>query len=845
MFSKNNSQRLKKKKVLFGLFKPVFVLQKAVCLLLFCVLTGFQSMEDNGDIRFSYITSEQGLDSDECNFVFEDSEGFLWIGTNGGLFRYDGYELLNFENIVRDTNNIIGKSKYLGIAEGKDDVLWIASSQGVYSYHRKTSAIELLIKSEDIFDVTISDARIAIAYDPAGKVWLGGTKGIFIYDLEREKFEYFNSIKGQRVRGVKDIMVSSSGDIWIATWGDGLGRYDPSGNTFDIFEGFTRGPDTDQHNVLSALYEDDHGDLWTGTWGDGLYRLDITAPDNPRILDWFYIDGREENPGLPSYIIYDISEDIRGRIWVGTPFGISILKKSSQKEGYTIRNHNSREENEKLNNNEVKSITRGSSGLMWLSTYGGGINKVDLRKDRFPLFHIATEDPIRKSQSVYAFTRDSKDRLFLGIHSLGFGIYDTETNIFTPYTDIPDYRPLADFDINTVRNFTWDKKGDLWLGTRYKGLIKYNVERKEYIAVGRSGKGLPLFKEVFQVRLDLKNNLWSLTNKGIFHVVQSDDFKSCDVQPFEPVQADSCKPIDAGFSDFVIDRGGYFYLATKDGNLWKSTESIYEAVQDLYFKEIRRPGQKNKSINSLFVDSRQKLWVGTNNGLEVYGKNGKPHNTNLLSEINNLSVHSMEEDERGNLLVTSNKGVIYINITSGNPDHKIFTTRNGLQANFFIKDVIYKDTEGGIYIGGHRGFNYINPIEITDELNLPALVFTNLQNSSEVYFNSDGFSKETPFRIPYDDNIISITFASLDLRNPESLYYAYKLEGLEEEWKYVSSGNRTATYVNLPPGNYTFKVKGTNSSGQWSPQTIELPVYVQTAPYLTWWAYTLYALLSL
>ncbi|RAV29582.1 hybrid sensor histidine kinase/response regulator transcription factor [Sinomicrobium soli] len=826
------------------------LLARGMLLLLLCgMLMGFQKrngkMGETEGPEFSYITSEQGLDSDECNFVFEDSEGFVWIGTDGGLFRYDGYELLNFEHIVGSSDHKIGRNRYFGMTEGPDKVLWIASSQGVFSYCKKTASIALILKGEKIFNRTISGVRIIIACDTYGKIWMGGTKGVFVYDPEQKGFKHYNAVDGKWMHGIRDILVSASGEVWIATWGDGLFRYQRKADKFEALKIFTHGPLKRQHNTLSALYEDEEGYLWVGTWGDGLYKLDITNPECPEILNWYYIYGDRGESVLPSYIIYDISEDLLGRIWVGTPFGISILEKTLAGQDYAIKNYNYSEENKRLNNNEVKSITRSRSGLMWLATYGGGINKADLRKDRFPLYHIVTTDPFRKSQSVYAFTRDPGDRLLLGIYSLGFGVYDMDTHVFTPYTEIPEYRSLTDLEINTVKNFTWDKNGYLWLGTRYKGLIRYDPDQQDYLAVNRDKDGKTLFKEVFQVRTDLKNNLWSLTNKGLFHIVQEDDAEDCRALSFAPLQADSLKPITSDFSDFVIDRGGYFYLATVDGDLWKSTASIYEPAEELCFEKVSRPVEKNKSINALFVDSRQQLWVGTNNGLEIYDKNAQSYNTHLLSGINNLSVHSMEEDDRGNLLVTSNKGVIYMNVTSDELDHKMFTTRNGLQANFFIKDAIYKDPEGGMYIGGHRGFNYIQPLEIKEEFNPPALTFTRLQNSGRTYFSAERFSKDEPFSIPYDDNIISISFTSLDLRAPENLYYAYRLKGLEEDWKYVSFNNRTATYINLPPGNYTFEVKGTNGSGQWSRNAITLPVYVETAPYLTWWAYVLYILVFL
>ncbi|MAZ28233.1 MAG: hypothetical protein CL868_14305 [Cytophagaceae bacterium] len=804
-------------------------------------LCSFQSIDEK-NLIYSGITSENGLDSDESNFVYQDNDGFLWIGTNGGLFRYDGYEILNFETLVPNSKEIIGKARYFGLVQDKNDHLWISCSAGIFSYDKLSTSVELIKKGSEIFDDTYSGSSIAIEYDPSGKIWFGGNKGIFIYNIESGISLHHNSIiKEENTRGLRDIMISSSGDVWLATWGKGLGRYIPDNNTFEVFNDFDRGPLTDKHNVLNSLFEDENGLLWVGTWDEGLYVLDISNPKVPQIIKWFG-QGDDKSTCLPSNIIYDLNSDINGDIWIGTPFGLSIIRHKDNK-AFEFVNYDCKKRNDQLVSNEIRGIIRDRSGLMWLAIFGGGVNKFDLRRNNFPLYNITAQDP-RKSQSIHSFTKDPMGRLLMGVQSMGFGIYDLNKRTFMPYEKVEDYESLFDLGLNTIKNFTWDKNGNLWIGGRFKGLIKYDVKRKKFVSVSGRIKKNQVFKEVFKVQVDLDNNVWAMSNKGLFRVEQGEKFDDNRLRNINPLnKKDGTK---TSYSDFTISKSGYLYLSTNKGDIFKSSASVYSIpLEEQSFKRIDRPVEGNVSVNTLFVDSRDRLWVGTNTGLENYGEDSILVNPDLLPGIKNLSVHSFEEDEKGNMIATSNKGLIYIDNLSGKPVPNFYTTRNGLQANYFIKGSLFKDNTGKVYAGGHHGFNIIDPIKIKDDYVKPSLTFTNLHTNKKNLFGYKGYSKNNPLVINYDDNIITLSFASMDFRDADNLNYAFKLEGLDEDWKFVSANNRTATYVNLRPGEYDFQVKATNANGQWSKDGLTLPIFVETAPYFTWWAFTIYVLIIL
>jgi hypothetical protein len=233
------------------------------------------------------------------------------------------------------------------------------------------------------------------------------------------------------------------------------------------------------------------------------------------------------------------------------------------------------------------------------------------------------------------------------------------------------------------------------------------------------------------------------------------------------------------------------------------------------------------SINALFFDSAENLWLGSGgDGLKILDqKSGKfiCHKKKMEGVI----IYDITEDAGGNILATSNKGLVHLKKEDENYQISLLTARNGLQSNVFIKGALFHDQKH-LFIGGHNGFNYFNPLLLKQDTIAPKIVFTSLKTSKK-NFNPYAFGKANPFVINYDDNLFTVSFSSLDLRDPDYIKYAYKLEGLDEDWQSVTSNSRTATYVNLKPGNYTFKLMSTNSMGRWNEEAVTLPIKVNTA----------------
>lgn len=783
------------------------------------------SSQDYTSLQFSAITSNDGLPSIECNFVYQDIDEFLWIGTNEGLYRFDGYSLKGFDLLVNYPSKNL---QFVNCAEDKDGNMAFGTSNGIIVYSRTTNEITVIKPWERLQSTIINNKFPSITYDQKGRLWFGNSEGLFLFDAVADTLIPFS----QEI-SVKDIVYSKNGDIWIAIGLRGLAKVNAKDSTLNHFKLFNN----DFKKGIYSLFEGSDNILWAGTWDNGLYAFDISQPDQPVIKKSFRHS--PDNPNtISGDIIFDMATDNYGNLWVGSPYGLSIMQ-DPLSEDVSVFNYKYSKGHNSLTNNEIRSIIKDRTGVMWMATEGGGVNKVDIHKNKFKPYAITEVDPQKKSQTIQAFTFDRENELLIGVKSLGFGSYDIEQELFVHFEDIPQYAPLKDIKINTVKNFTWDSDSSLWLGTRYKGLIKYDVETKDYLRLKNlKGNRKLRAKEIFSVKDGLNNDLWVVANSGLYKILPGT------TKAFDDFSVEKIPLLEGKYiSDIAFDKSGRLWIATYKGDLLKSQEPVNNYEKDIPFVYVNKAQTgAGISINALFFDSADNLWLGSGgDGLKILDQvSGKfiCHKKKMEGVI----IYDITEDAKGNILATSNNGLVHLKKEKKSYEISLLTARNGLQSNVFIKGALFHDQEKHLFIGGHNGFNYFNPLLLKQDTIAPNMVFTDLKTSKK-RFNPNAFNKENPFIINYDDNLFTISFSSLDLRDPDYIKYAYKLEGLDEDWQSVTANSRTATYVNLKPGNYTFKLLSTNAMGKWNEEAATLPIKVRTAPYLTWWAYSIYVTL--
>jgi ligand-binding sensor domain-containing protein len=526
--------------------------------------------QDYTSLEFSAITSNDGLPSIECNFVYQDVDDFLWIGTNEGLYRYDGYSLKGFDLLVNYPSKNL---KFLNCAEDKNGNMSFGTSNGIIIYSRSTNEIIKIKPSERLQSTLINNKFPSLTYDNKGRIWFGNSEGLFLFDTVADTLICFT-----QEASVKDIVFTESGDIWIASGLAGLAKVNEEDSTLSQFQQFN---DNFKKGIYS-LSEGSENVLWVGTWDNGLYAFDISKPDQLVVKKSFRHSPDDTNT-ISGDIIFDMATDNYGNLWVGSPYGLNILQ-DPLSEDVSIFNYKYSKGHNSLTNNEIRSIIKDRTGVMWMATEGGGVNKVDIHKNKFKPYAITEIDPQKKSQTVQSFTFDPDNKLLIGVKSLAFGSYDIEKELFVHFEDIPRYAPLKEIKINTVKNFTWDSDSGLWLGTRYKGLIKYDIKTGEYrkLKILKGDRQLRA-KEIFSVKKDLNKDLWVVANSGLFRVFPGKT-KAFDDFYVQKVPVSEGKDI----SDIAFDKSGRIWIATFKGNLIKSEEPVNNHEEDISFVYVNK-----------------------------------------------------------------------------------------------------------------------------------------------------------------------------------------------------------------------------------------------------------------
>jgi len=813
-------------------------------LLLFLIFTiQLLKAQDYSSLNYNNLGAYDGLPSEECRFVFQDSRDFLWIGTEEGLIRYDGYDLINLSKLAEsELSNIF----FTDATEDPNNHLWFSSKQGIYHLNPYNYEIKHIQPGQYKHTHHLSNNVTSIVCDGDSNIWFGGPSGLFKYQVRNDSLQHYQVNSNQNQNNsqlVKKLLFTSKNELWLATWENGIVKYNKSKDQLEYQA-------IPNHNIINEFYEDNRGNLWVARWNKGISVIDISDSRDPEIIKKFSYTPTSRKATIPDNVIHSFVNDKYGNIWIGTPYGLVIIEKPySDKPTLYQKEHHS--EKESLSNNIVRDIFLDRSGIIWVSTGGGGIDKIKIHSPQFRTRTIPELDPHKKSQTIHCFTHDNKGRFLIGVQGLGFLIYIPETNRYLLPAEVNDYEELSEIGINTVKSFLWDNDSNLWIGTRFKGLIKYNPGTGNMILLNPETKNqLFMAKMISSLRHGNYNNIWAATPNGLYRIVNgpTKNLSDFSVKRFNYIPGNNTSLPSNDISDVIIDDEGYLWTATYQSGIARSITPLKNNEDEINFRSYRGKKRDNKMetdhIMTLFKDSKGELWVGTGGkGIKKWDLENEhfysPFEKNMMD---GYIIYAINESDDRKIWATSNKGLIRLTPDSSGYATEFFSSRDGLQGDVFLKNSFYKTSNGHFLIGGHKGYNTFDPANIAIDEFEPSIEITSLNVSGQIK-PPHKFSKESPLILTHNDKYVSFSFASLDFRMPEKNRYAYKLEGFEQGWQYVDHNTRSATYANLKPGNYKFIVKGTNSKGKWIHNSNTIPIRVKRAPYATWAAFTGYIII--
>lgn len=656
-------------------------------------------------------------------------------------------------------------------------------------------------------------------------LWIGTENGIYILNLETARFTPFEPVREKRIG---DILKDKDGIIWITTRLHGLYRYDPAKNATINYKS---GNSDLSSNELTKLAQDDDGNIWIGTLGAGinlynpLSKTFSTLPLNNRIINTIY-KGKDGtmwigtmNGGLYKYqhrtfrtythtdspssikdnIVRAICQIGPDKLYVGTEKGLNVLDLATDRfTAYT----NSSNDPFSIGDNSVYTIYPDKAGMLWVGTFFGGVSYFNEKGSDFELYYPTGEPGALSGRAVSCFLEEAPGKLLVGTEDGGLQYFNATTKTFSrfPY-------PLSYHNIHTLLK---DKNGHIWIGIFAGGINIYDPY---------TGKIQHLLgnENVFCIYQDKDDQIWVGTDRGLSQY-NNGQFTSI---------------LQEGMTNTII----YDIYEDDNKTLWFAT--YYNGLH-AYNKKTRQwknihEEDKNK-LTCLYDDHKGNLWIGTDGmGLHKYTP---ATNTLTVSSIHANVIYGIQPDDRGQLWVTTNNGIYAVDLKSEKAKHY-------LQNQQFNYKALYKAADGKLYAGGIKGFNAFYPEQLTTTPEDIKVSFTNFQLFNKNVSVSD---KQINYirRLVLDHNqsVLSFEFAALDFSAPEKMSYAYKMQGFDHDWNYVGD-QRKATYTNLAPGTYTFKVKATRDESNWNVPESTIRLVIKPPFYRTTVAYLIYLLIML
>lgn len=791
-----------------------------------------------GQLSFDHISISSGLSQSTVLSIYKDSRGYMWFGTRDCLNRYDGRSIKIYKNNPKDTSSISTNDYIYSIYEDRSKNLWIGTQDGLNRYIPESDSFER-IKYHPKEKNSISD-RIVLSIHQAkdGKLFFGTNYGLSILRTPKARnFKKLYQKDGLAGNIIYGLFEDSKKRVWIGTT-TGLSVLTFKNNKPYLKSYFHQKGNINSisGNSIKSIAEDAEGNIWIGTETSGLNKFIESSQSFIR----YQVKPLEKN-SISSNNIRKIIKDKKGNLWIATMTGLNILNTKDMK--LTIYRHDSENPNS-LSDNSIKEIYEDDQGSIWLGTMFGGVN---VKHPNTIPFTVEKHSKYRNSISsdiISVITADKSGNLWIGTEGQGLNYYDKASQRYTQFLNNP--LNTNSLGHNTVKDIFADSRGNIWVGLFQGGLDLYNPQTgvfKHYNPDPNNPKALS-HGYVSSITEDKDGRLWVATSsKGInLFNRESETFSVYDTSKNSKIKLSS-----SYIRKIFCDSKGNLWVGTAKGlNLipYRSTKAIY------FLKNTAsKSALQSSHINDIMEDSKGRIWIGSHHGgLSLYVPENKSFITySTESGVGSNNIISILEDKEGYLWVSTDRGLSKFDV-----QRKIFknyTVADGLPANEFNYNSAFKDNNGKLYFGSYNGLVSFKPKEIEENKSIPKVVFSGLKlfnkpvgiNGTDGLLEKDiSFTEEIVFSA--SQNIFTIDFLALSYINPERNKYAYKLEGFEKDWNYVSTPS--ATYTNLPPGKYDFLVKASNNDGLWNPQASKLIIIIKPPLWKTWWAYLLYFMMA-
>lgn len=765
-------------------------------------------------LKIENYQSSYGLINNHILCTYEDSRGIIWVGTYSGVQTFDGYTFDLF-NKNKNGKEYFSNHVVHSIAEDPEHNMWFGTEFGLNKYNVTSGKIIQFVSDTKRDDGLSSNHVRDIAIDSEGLIWLGTYGGgITVFDEKNNKYEQFKAIPGDsnsiQSNLINSLFIDKQGLLWIATENGGISVFNR--HTRKVEKNFPTGIDGTRDNIINCVFQDYYNNFWFGTWNNGLIKYE------PETKSFKYFEQ---------------------------------LSKSKSSKKSTIR-----------------WIEQTEKDFLWIGSFGEGLYRFYIEDEQFyKVDLIQSDNKNTKQDYIWKIHTDKGNNLWINTFGSGLFMINNVRNTFPSYV-------LRDPSTNTrisIACFLEDQNNNLWIGTYNSGIYTFNLKTGRYSKFVSDSR---LENEINCLYLDSKNNIWIGIKDGLFMLMP--DRKTYRFYESDPLNENSLSR--STVNSIVEDNDGNIWIGFwgEGINILPKNELNKNDTKKVCFKKYyatqKNPIIPNNNIWKLFKDSRGNIWIATSSLLTYYNSNKKE-----FKSVDLYSVSSFYENDLGNIWVTPMGEGLYMLDKNYNIS-KSFGLKDGLPTPALVG--VMPDKNERLWVGSDKGISIIKPengyiinfdknygLEF-NEVNMYANIL--LKSGQMVYGGNEGFTIFHPetvgmdlfdgkvyindikilyesyqalkdsnitlkplisnydtLKLKHDQKVLSLSFSAINFSNPQGLLFAYRLEGFDNDWILTDSKNRQATYTNLSPGNYTFRVKASYNAKNWGTREAKLFIHIK------------------
>jgi len=799
------------------------------------VLFSVQIYAVESNFIFRHLTIEQGLSNSNVNCIVQDSNGFIWIGTENGLNKYDGYKFTNYFSDINKEKSLFS-NEIITLMVDSQGILWVGTFQGLFKYNENFDNFDHIV-FENSNQLNTNIPVYAILEDSEGFIWIGTSGGgLYKYDKTKGIIKSYQHSERDNYslssNFIFTLYIDSQHILWIGTIDNGLDKFDVSTEKFYNFKSF-KGVDNQKNaNAILKIFENKKNQFLIGTRGDGLFSFDAEKME----FTAFEIPMKTQKSVKPKEI-YNIYRDKKQRLWISTHGnGLFYFNNSNE----AIRIEHSANNTTSLINNNIRTLFEDLQGNLWIVSYQGGINILPNMYKKFNTYNI-NDDSEFVTNIVTSVCADKKGNLWVGSDGGGLKYIDRVKNNITHFH--PGENETDIISDKVVMTLLLDED-NLWIGTYLKGISVYNTKTKSVRRYKNNDAINSLSSNFISCFLKASNGIiWVGTNGGGINkfITETNTFQRF-IQ--DPLAIDKSL-VNNYVNTIAEDNNGRLWI----GTFWGL--SVFDPLNGMLinYQQNENGGLSNNTIYSIKITSKNEIWLGTRNGLNKFIPSSNSFKSFSLSDgLSGNVIYSIEEDSGGNLWLSTNNGLCNFN-------PQTLAVRNYYKSDGFLSNEFFRNASNNIkkselLFGSLNGLISFFPDSINENYAVPKARLTRFNIFNQDIISGAKLGNDVIISQPiyltkklvlkHKYNSFAFEFSALDYILPEKNNYKCKLEGFDKEWRLLNYDQRYVTYTNLDAGSYIFKVKASSIDNEWNDQTTNLTIVVKPPIYGTWWAYTLY-----